>query len=593
VIQHIYKAAFMGYLPIYQLADEKLLIEAAASLRKSARRAPGLSSYGNEYRSFEDYVFHLTFMLEDLDNVPRPRTVERPPAPPANAGQMFTAGNLTLEQIDKARRRAIEALYEQEPRVDFMDLDQQTRLGRRNQNYHQYVHDMGHQAAALWALVAAKESYQNPDLLRRLHWVLGRDASHTYDRSMRTILLSNLPARRWRDHLRRDAVWLADALTNQGAFPYQNTGNDFDRRVDMANSQYGVLGLWALEQSDMKIKQEGWERVDKFWRSAYRDSGSGAGGWSILPPSRDGGRNADERAEGVNGPMTAGGVSTLMLTDRYIRGPRMVDVGEDLRAPEMVKGLKWLDENFEVELTGTVDENDFYLYMWTMQRVGKASGFRTFNGKDWFRDVTAKVLNEQQPDGSWAGPKGRLLSTAFALLYLGNSYDPLAIGKIRVPEGAWNNRPHDLWNFSEWVSDEYEVSTGWQIFELEAREGNRRVPQNTFQLIEAPMQYFTTSDYVTFNDNQIKALRSYIEAGGLLVTSTDGRNADSARTIRELGEKLFPGQELQDVPNDHPFYGVHREVGSREGVGSSAELQERGAVSVDDVCGATGGRTAA
>jgi len=559
LIKYVYRAAFLGYLPLYRLADKGLLMEAAAALRTAARRMPGFMEVGGRYRSYQDYVFHLTFMLEDLDNVPEPRTVARPPAPPAEVNHTYTPGTLTIEQIENARLRAIEALYRIKPNIDRLITERQARLAIGGGNYRSWQHEMGNHAAALWALVAAKESYQNPDLLRRLHWVLSQDAPFTYDRGLRTILLSNLPSDRWRAHLRRDAVWLEDAMTGAGAFPYVNRSGDTSR-VDMANSQYGVLGLWALQESGFPVSTDGWERVDDFWSRAFRKTGNNIGGWSILPATRRAGGNADERAAGVNGPMTAGGVSTLMLTDRYLRGRDMVEVGQDLRSKQMVMGLNWLDNNFKTDLRGTADENDFYLYMWTMQRVGRASGYRTFNNVDWFRDVTAKVLNDQAPDGTWDGPKGELLSTAFALLYLGNSYDPLAIGKIRVPNGAWNDRPHDLWNFSDWVSDEYEVSTGWQIFELETRVGGRKAPQHTYQLIEAPIQYFTTSDYVTFNDNQIQALRNYINAGGLLVTNTSG-GGDAARTIRELSEKLFPNQELADVPNDHPFYGVHREVG--------------------------------
>jgi hypothetical protein len=55
-------------------------------------------------------------------------------------------------------------------------------------------------------------------------------------------------------------------------------------------------------------------------------------------------------------------------------------------------------------------------YLWTIQNVGQASGYRRFNKVDWFREATAKLLNEQQGAGNWKGPKGDVVSTSFALL---------------------------------------------------------------------------------------------------------------------------------------------------------------------------------
>jgi len=572
LIQYVYKAAFEGYLPLYQLADQQLLVEAASALRTAGGSASGFFVvqrngedvprwYKPRYRSFEDYIFHLSFMLEDIANVPDPRVNERPTVQGKQRLHRFTASNFTEADIDFARRRAIEAIYRIEPDYEIIEERKLWRLSRtRGKEYFTIVHAPGNQAAALWALVAAQESYQNPDLLRRLHWVLSSDAAYSYDRGLRSILLANLPAQRWRQHLRRDAIWLSNAMHESGGFPYENLPNPKDLEIDLANSQYAVLGLWAMQKAGFDVRQRAWETVDNFWRKSFRKTGKDVGGWALYPPNAEA-ADAEARAGTVTGPMTAGGVSTLMLTDRFLRGPKMLDPTDNQRTPELAMGINWLDQNFSLNVKGTLDENDFFYYMWTVQRVGQASGYRTFNDVDWFRDVTANVLSSQQADGTWEGPKGDLLSTAFALLYLGGSYQPLAIGKIRVDDGSWNNRPHDLWNFVEWASDEYEVDTGWQIFELETSVNGRKAPQHVYQLIDAPIQYFSTSDYVQFNDNQIRALRDYIRAGGMLVTNTDGTNADAGRTIRELGEKLFPDREFEDVPNDHPFYGVHREVG--------------------------------
>jgi hypothetical protein len=52
-------------------------------------------------------------------------------------------------------------------------------------------------------------------------------------------------------------------------------------------------------------------------------------------------------------------------------------------------------------------EQDWFYYMWTVQNVGHATGYRRFKNIDWYRDATAKLLNSQQPDWAMDGSKGR------------------------------------------------------------------------------------------------------------------------------------------------------------------------------------------
>ncbi len=252
----------------------------------------------------------------------------------------------------------------------------------------------------------------------------------------------------------------------------------------------------------------------------------------------------------VTGPMTAAGVATLTLTERYLKGPKLIEPGRDNVSPKLRKGLRWLDENFDPAQSPGAD---WFYYMWTIQRVGQATGRRTFNDVDWFRHITAEMLNRQGDDGLWhdpSGKQGKLLSTGFALLYLANALEPVAVSKVRF-DGAWDNRPNDLWNFAEYASDVYEVDTTWQIIGLD---------QPMYELADSPLLYLATHEPFTLSDDEIDRLREYIGAGGMLVFNPEAPLGRLRGSIDALVGSLFPGRTLEPVAEFHPFYSLHTKL---------------------------------
>lgn len=482
--------------------------------------------------------------------------------------------DLKLERIQQAIKRGIEAIYRIPPPETFRPAWKYSHWKYRwDQELH---HEIGNHALAAWALLACGESYQNPRLFRRLNIVLAADPSYVFDRGMRALMLAHLPRDRWARWVNRDGLFLTSALTEFGNFNRAYTGGSATGAGDNAHGQYGVLGLAGLDRAGWrKLAKHHWMRIDAYWRAAQQTTGKEKpAGWAIysLDPSHgtpiNSGIHANSR---ISGPMTAGAVAVLYLTERAMRGPRM-DVGQQNISPELRKGLAWLDQNFMIEDEAEHTDRNFYYF--TIQSVGRYTGYRTFNGIDWFRRVTAKLLAEQQPDGSWTGPKGRLLSTSFALLYLSRANDPLAITKIRwsnpktqisssadtqsqtvLPietraSKSWNNRPHDIWNFVDYASDLYEASVTWQIAELN---------QPVYELIESPVLYLATDDRFDLTDDEIDGLRRYIDAGGLLITNPEGGAGAVQAAMRKLAGQLFAsrGHELVKVPSDSSLFHLH------------------------------------
>lgn len=466
----------------------------------------------------------------------------------------ITAQTLTIEQIQEATRKGVEALYRMEPSYTFRsDAELRNALRRkyglwRNRGDEQKIINMyGNQALACWALFAAGESYQNPRLIKRMNWVLSTDSGWVFDRGMRAQMLTLLPEQRWNMWVKRDAAWLTRAINPNGNFDDEYLGKTNDNFGDHANGQYGAIGLWALHDAGYPVADKLWGLIDGHWRSSQDKK---SGGWAV---GQVGSGTAQTREfEGsVNGPMTAGGVAVLSLTDRLLNGPDRVKLNgkESGGRDELQKGLDWLNNHFAIN-NSVVTGSDFFYYMWTIQMVGHYSGYRTFNGVDWYREATAKLLQLQKPDGTWDGPKGELLSTGFALLYLTRANTPLAISKVRF-KGNWNNRPNDLVNFTEWASDEYEAPISWQIVDAD-------LPVH--EQVASRMLYLTSNDSFKLSIKEIAGLRGYLEAGGMLVLAPEGSGAERGRfneSAHVLGKALLGKDAFTTLANDHWIYNMH------------------------------------
>ncbi len=475
-----------------------------------------------------------------------------PATPPAPSGD-----DLEYEKIEEAIDSAVRALYKIQPNWTFPSEHAVSHT------YNQAViNETGNQALAIWAMLRAGESYQSPQIYRVLNWVLSSDTVHTYDRSMRATMLAQLPPDRWENWIKRDAQWLTKAVTDQGNFNETYSG-DAKGYGDNADGQYGVFALNEVESTNkVSIPRDTWVKIDKYWRTA-QDKASG--GWGVFSFGQKNDPNAASKGvqgsstfySRVSGPMTAGGVAALSLTERYLNGGNMLEPSPNNVSENLKKGIKWLDMNFNPN--DKEESTDTFYYYWTIQRVGSVTGYRRFNGVDWFRDITAMLLSKQQPTGYFLGDKGPQLSTGFALLYLCRANDPMAITKVRFKKGAvdgqWNNRPHDIWNFVDYASDIYEVKTTWQIAELS---------QPAHELIESPIMYLATDQYHTFSDVEINNLRTYLEAGGILVCNPEDTKGEAMKTFKELAKKLFPTRELEKAESQgkdaHPIYDLHQKV---------------------------------
>jgi hypothetical protein len=70
-------------------------------------------------------------------------------------------------------------------------------------------------------------------------------------------------------------------------------------------------------------------------------------------------------------------------------------------------------------------------------------------------------------------------------------------------------------------------------------------------IFDFPLLFMTGHGNITFSDGEIRRLRSYLDNGGFLYIDDD-YGADTA--IRREMRKVFPDQEMRELPFTHPLY---------------------------------------
>jgi hypothetical protein len=130
------------------------------------------------------------------------------------------------------------------------------------------------------------------------------------------------------------------------------------------------------------------------------------------------------------------------------------------------------------------------------------------------------------------------------LLSLGAGAAPtLTIGRLQYDGGGdWYNNPSSLPNLLAAIRQR-------TTLQVESRE--RVVSLHSDDLWEYPFMYMTGHGNVRFTDEEVIALRRYLENGGFL-HADDCYGMDTS--FRREITRVFPDRPLVDVPLDHPIY---------------------------------------
>ncbi|MFG0328454.1 MAG: DUF4159 domain-containing protein [Phycisphaerales bacterium] len=494
---------------------------------------------------------------------------ERVAAQPAD-GSVVTPDSLTAQEVEWAIEALIDGLYR---------LQQKSGTWERQFSSpsmaHLNSHSGGQTAMAALALLMAGQSYQEPRLQPAIDFLTGDRTDYTYVRSLRAHVWALLPER-FTPILNAERDWLLRAFDyDAGSWNYTDVpmGSAYDNSL----TQYGVLGLWEAAKRRREVPDRIWKRVEEhFLRVQLAD-----GGWNYRPQWSD-----------SRGSMTAAGLTCLFITQDYLHAPKYVKPGVRGERHQIAieNGLKWLDWHFTADFhpgaPGEEQEYYFFYYLYGIERVGLASGYKRFGELDWFRHGAAAIVNRMldpvlEEDGRQIGftVRNSITSTgpveppvvqlSFALMFLARGHTPIVVNKIRDDAFAWNNRPSDARNLARWVSDQTETPSSWQILDLD------RPLEEWF---DAPFVWLTSHEPLPFAivtepgdrpragfDPQRAAevrsrLKRYLELGGLLVTNADASSRGFTESVYALGAAMFPEYEWRELPEDHWAYTLSASV---------------------------------
>ena len=453
--------------------------------------------------------------------------------------------------VERAIKKGIEYLFSRQYKNGSW---QPYRAGQDNS------HDTGPTALAIYALLEAGISPQDSRIQRAIAWLEKTPADTTYalvTRCNAWLAVNRQTKHRYQGQLRDEARRLWEA-SYAGRHTYPATPGMAEKRWDNSNSQFGVLGVWAAMQSDIEVPMKYWEAVMSHWQSTQLPDG----GWNYR------GKSGSQAATGT---MTAGGVASLFVCFDELNSQEFVGCGKKMNNKHILNGLAWFDKNFSRAVGDWTTSREGYYFLYGVERVGLAAGYKYFGTQDWYKIGATKLINAQQAEGSWLGmhdnpaneiaddgsddpaaqkPVSRPLrvsDTCFALLFLLRGRHPVLFNKLEFT-GDWNNRPRDMATLTRWISDTFEKKVNWQIVNL-------KVPVK--ELHDAPILYISGAEAPQFTDKELDKLREFVWQGGCLLSVTECKGEGFSKGIRGVYRKLFGQYELTPVGKDHPIYRAH------------------------------------
>lgn len=233
--------------------------------------------------------------------------------------------------------------------------------------------ECGPTGLAVCALLEAGVSAQQPQIVSALKWLTEQKEDRTYSLACR--MLAYAAAERaqpgqWRKYLAQDARQMCGSVSN-GAIRYAATGKPAGGGgYDNSNTQYALLGVWMASECNVEIPEAFWRQSGQHWGQTQ----NGDGGWSYA----GGGK------KGVStGTMTAAGLaSSFVCFDKLGAGQGTGCTGTALPG-SLRQGLAWMDANF----AGHIKGQWLLYYLYGVERVGLASGYKYFGKHDWYEEV--------------------------------------------------------------------------------------------------------------------------------------------------------------------------------------------------------------
>jgi hypothetical protein len=418
----------------------------------------------------------------------------------------------------------------------------------------------GESATCVYALLLAGESPDNPKLAAAIQYLLDHPATGTLAVGMRCQVWRLLPDKpEIKAALRRDQALLLKGFHYDTGF-FDNDLTNPSAPADRSVTQYGIEGLWASSQKGIEIPTEFWKSFDANWRETQREDGS----WFFPKPPDDAGQGAaDSNAQNTDAPKvdpyttnsgrsdvlsyTASAIASLFMCEDQLNAGISPGCDGNLTEPETDKGLDWLQSHFQ----DVFQARSKYMTLYGIEQIGGASGRKYLGSRDWFEQGADYLLHTQKPNGCWEWDPG---TSALAVMFLTRGGAPVGFNKLQYyadpdhpqTDGNWNQRPRDLANLDNWITEQAELDRllNWQVVTLNAPVED---------LHDASVLYITGDRALNFSPEHKKKISQFIEQGGMVLFNADCASGEFADSAKSLAAELFPKLEFRELPEDHPI----------------------------------------
>ena len=206
--------------------------------------------------------------------------------------------------------------------------------------------------------------------------------------------------------------------TMAGGFGYDKISRR--RYADLSNTSYAMSAM-AKTASLEEFRTEGkkadidWDKALSFVQNLMEKDGPDAGGaaYNERTPQAGTSTNAQGKVHlRAYGSMTYAAVLSMCAAK--------LDRGD----PRVRQSLEYLTKYWSVDENPGMGNQGLYYFYDIMARALSAAGVEKVGDHDWKRELSAKVMSLQKPDGSWYNENNRfweadpVLCTSFAMLVL-------------------------------------------------------------------------------------------------------------------------------------------------------------------------------
>ncbi len=338
-----------------------------------------------------------------------------------------------------------------------------------------------------------------------------------------------------------DAQWLVSHQLPTGDWGYSQE----KPRPDFSNTQFAILALWEAAKAGVEIPDEVWRKTLNRYVKEQKPDGS----WTYGPEA--------EHSGDSEGSMTAAGLATIYICTDMLNlasgcpcaggksgGASHADVDRRIDL-----ALKWLDENFTAERNPGTAEGAWRMYwLYAVERVGIATGYKYFGTHNWYKEGAATVIAAQNADGSWeAEAVGKpLVTTCFAILFLYKGRAPILFNKLQDTIGAerwtWNAHRRDISNLTAYIEKNKEMALQWQIVSLKG---------TVEELHDAPVLFISAESVPKFTDEEKKKLREFTDTGGTILLEASCGNPAVRAWFKQFAAEVWPEWAVKPLGPDH------------------------------------------